>query len=185
MKTHLFVVITTLISIAIQLVGCTSPTMSEETEKELVSFMLEFVVEQQDGHADYVPSTGQPWLNLPPDAILIVYLPPNEEKDKLPWEQLNLGEPIKVWWYSENELVEATDNQVAIQKYLEHYQVASHQWPGRYEFGILSVSRYNRRATIYESSSTCPECTGGMLYTLQENDSGEWEIIDSELLWLS
>ncbi len=169
----------------ISLAGCTSPARSEETEKELVSFMLKFIVKQQQGRVDYVQSIGQPWLTLPSDAKLIIYFPPNEEKDKLPWEQLNFGEPIKVWWYFDKNLIEATDNQVAIQKYLEHYQVASHQWPGRYEFGILSVSRNNKRATIYESSSTCPECAGGMLYTLQKNDSGEWEIIDSELLWLS
>ena len=182
---NLFVVITTILSMAVPLAGCTSPTLSEETEQELVSFMLKFIVEQQEDHTDYVQSTGQPWLNPPPEAILIIYYPPNEEKETLPWEQLKLGEPIKVWWYLDNNLVEAIDNQVAIEKYFEQYQMATNQWPGRYEFGILSVSRDNKRATIYEDSSTCSECAGGMLYTLQKNDSGEWEIIDSELLWLS
>jgi len=178
-------VITTLISVVIPLAGCTSTTMSKEVEEELVSFMLKFIVEQQEGHAGYAQSIGQPWVNPPQDAILVIYFPPNDVKEKLPWEQLKFGEPIKVWWYLDNNLVEASDNQVAIEKYFEHYQVAADQWPGRYEFGILSVSRNNKRATIYESSSTCSECAGGMLYTLQKNESGEWEIIDSELLWLS
>src|SRR5215216_6880395 len=111
MKTriNLFVVVITIMSMVISLAGCTSPARSEETEKELVSFMLKFIVEQQENQADYVQSTGQPWLNLPSDAKLIIYFPPNEERDKLSWEQLKFSEPIKVWWYFDKNLMEATD----------------------------------------------------------------------------
>jgi len=184
-RIKVLVLLITAISIAMSSAGCSSSNIDEETEKELISFMLDFIIQQQEEHTNYVQTSGQPWLNPPSLANLIIYSPPNKESGKSPWEQLKIGEPIKVWWYFDNQLVEATDNQEAIQKYEEHYMSASHTWPWRYEFGIISVSKDNTQATIYESSSSCSECAGGMLYTLQRNDAGEWEIKDSELLWLS
>jgi hypothetical protein len=156
----------------------------KKAEEELISFMLDFIVRLQEGHTNYSQVSGQPWLNPPADANLIVFLPPNEEIDKKPWEQLKFDEPIKVWWFFDNKLVEATDNQEAIQKYEEYY-MADARWPWRYQWGILSISDDNKKATMYVESSSCPECAGGMLYTLRRDDSGEWQIIDSELLWLS
>ena len=186
MKIHIkvFVTLVTIIIIAMPLASCSSSITREDAEKEIVSFMLDFIIQNPvGGSANYVQTSGQPWLNPPPSAVLIVYSPPNEKKDKNPWEQLKIGEPIKVWWYFDNKLVEATDNQVAVQKYAEYYMPNS--WLGRYDFGILTISRNNKKATVYFGSSTCPECAGGMIHTIERNDSGKWEIINSELLWLS
>jgi hypothetical protein len=126
-------------------------------------------------------------LNPPPKANLIIYSPPNKEVDKNPWELLRIDEPIKVWWYFDNNLVEATDNQLAIQKWEELYMFNAelNSWPDRYEFGILSISINKKKATIYFSSSSCPECAGGLIHTVERNGSGNWVITDSELLWLS
>ena len=167
------------------LTGCSPSITREETEKELVAFMLDSIIPKRDGgSANYVQTSGQPWLNPPPSATLIVYSPPNEKKDKAPWEQLKNDEPIKVWWYFDNKLVEATDKPIAIQKYVEIYEYNSHDWLS-YEFGILSISKNNKKATVYSGLSSCPECAGGSILTLERNDSGKWEITDSELLWLS
>jgi len=166
--------------------ACSPSITREDAEKELVAFMLDSIIQKPDGGpANYVQTSGQPWLNPPSSAILIIYAPPNEKKDKNPWEQLRANEAIKVWWYFDNNLVETTDKQVAIQKYAENYMYESHDWAGRYEFGILSISTNNKKATVYSSLSSCPECAGGSILTIERNDSGKWEITDSELLWLS
>lgn len=183
-KIILALIITSVLS---PLVGCSPSITKNDAEKEIVSFMLDLIIHNSlKVAANYVQSSDQPWLNPPPSANLIIYAQPNKEVDKAPWEQLS-EESINVWWYFDNKLIEATDNQVAIQMWNELYMFnqETHSWPYRYEFGILSISGTNRKATVYYSASSCPECGGGQLYTLRRNDSGEWEITDSELLWLS
>lgn len=182
-----FVTLTTLLTVAIPLTGCSPTISSEETEKELVEFMLDFIIaEAIGGDASYIETKGEPWVNPSSGTHLIIYSPPNEKVNKNPWEYLKNDEPINVWWYAENMLIEATDNKVAILKYQEYYMSGSNTtWPERFEFGILSISANNRRAIIYFSTSHCPECAAGLIHTIQKNDAGEWEITDSELLWLS
>lgn len=158
-------------------------TLDYETENELVTFMINFSLQAQSGEIiNYLQINGEPWVNAPSSANLIIYLPPNKQKLEASWDVLNYEEPIKVSWYFDSKLVEATDNQTAIQKWQDQY--AHNSWPERFTFGILSLSKNNTKATIYFSRSTCPECSGGMLLTVQKNDSGKWTPTNSELLWL-
>ena len=185
MKAILQALVMLMIIIALPLTGCSPTITREEAEKEIVSFMVETILQKPEGESTgYVQTNSQPWLNPPPSAILIVYSPANKTDNKNSWEQVEFGEPIQVWWFFDNNLVEATDKQVAVQKYGEKYIYGGHDWSS-YEFGILSISSNNQKATLYESISSCPDCAGGMILTLERNDSGEWEITDSELLWLS
>ena len=188
MKTYTNILLAIIIStVSLMPLAACSPTVSrEDAEKELISFWLDFTIQQGLSQNSYTRTSGEPWVNPPSSANIIIFLPPYATTTNDPWEQLALNSPIKVWWYFDNKLVEATDNQIAIAKWKEYYSPDdSNNWPMRYEFGILSISKNNKKATIYESSSTCPICAGGMLYTLKRNNSGEWEITDSELLWLS
>jgi hypothetical protein len=158
-------------------------TLDGETENELIAFMLNFSLQALSGEiTNYLQTNGEPWVNAPQSANLIIYLPPNKQKFEAPWHALNYEEPIKVWWYFDGKLVEATDNQTAIQKWQDLYTYNS--WPERFDFGILSLSSDKTKATIYFSRSTCPECSGGMLLTVQKNASGKWTLTNSELLWL-
>jgi len=186
MKTNINILATLIIiAIVTPLAGCSSSITREEAEKEIVVFMLDSIIPKPDGEtSNYVQISGEPWLNAPPSAILIVYSPPNENKNKDSWDQLKTDEPIKAWWYFDNKLVEATDKPTAIQKYVEYYEYNSYDWLS-YEFGILSISANNKKATVYYGLSSCPECAGGSILTIERNDSGKWEITDSELLWLS
>lgn len=158
-------------------------TLDKETENELITFMLNFSLQALSVETtNYLQTNGKPWVNAPPSANLIIYLPPNKQKFEAPWDAINYEEPVKVWWYFDGNLVEATDNQTAIQKWQELY--AHNSWPDRFDFGILSLSSDKTTATIYFSRSTCPECSGGILLTVQKNASGKWTLTNSKLLWL-
>jgi hypothetical protein len=146
--------------------------------------MLDYILQLgTDEKVTYVQTSGEPWLNPPPSAKIIIFLPPNSKKPKSPWDYLNGDRPIKVWWYFDNKLVETTDKEAAIREWEKTYMDIS--WPYRYEFGIFSLSNHNRSASIYFSASSCSECAGGRLIKLKRNASGQWVITKEELLWLS
>jgi len=190
MKAHLnlFVLCILVITGVMPLSSCAPSITRDIAEKEIITFTLELIIQQQTtGSIQYRQNSGEPWLSLPPKANLIIYAPANPEKDKADWEQLDKSNPFQVWWYFDGNLVETQDRQLAIQEWQQYYQyeLKAKSWPDRYEFGILSVSRNNKNAKIYFSSSTCPECAAGFIYTLRRNNSGQWEIVDKELLWVS
>ena len=105
-----------IITILLPVAGCSPVISREDAEKELVSLMLSWYAQRQDGQPAQIQLSDQPWLNAPSTAILITYAPPNKNKNKEPWEQLT-NEPIKVWWFYDETLFEATDKDLAIQKY--------------------------------------------------------------------
>jgi hypothetical protein len=150
-------------------------TLDDKTEDELISFMLDYILQSRIDHStDFVQTRGEPWLNAPESAIIIRYGRDGSD------------EPIKVWWYFDNQLVEATDNQMAWNKWNEYYSYnsPSYTWPDNIAFSINSVSNRNTKATIYYSLSTCSECAAAFLFTLEKNASGEWSIIKDETLWM-
>ena len=150
-------------------------TLDDKTENELVSFMLDYILQSRvDNNASFVQTRGEPWLNAPESAIIIRYWRGDSE------------EPIKVWWYFDNQLVEAIDNQMAWDKWDEYYgyNPPSYTWPDNIAFSIQSVSNSNMNATIYYSLSTCSECAAAFLFTLEKNASGKWLIIKDETLWM-
>jgi hypothetical protein len=179
------IVLSLMLAMAFSLIGCSPFISREDAEKELVAFMLDHIIQNPSKeHVNYIQTSGQPWIDPPESAQLIIYAPPYKKIDKTPWEQLQTDKPIEVWWYFDNNLIEATEKEIALQKYVERYEYNSHDWSS-YEFGILSISNDNKTATVYSASSFCPECAGGSILTLEKSDSGEWIIIDSESLWLS
>ena len=171
--------------------GCSPAITREDAEKELVSFMLDFIVQQKiEGFENDAQSIDTPQKDNLLNASLIVFLPPNENSNKDRFDYLNFDEPTKVWSYDEHKLEEVADKEKAIQEYQEVYMVHNPNpedtWSwGFYQFGIMSISKDNKEAMIYLVDSNGPDVAGGMMYYVRRDRSGNWEITDSELLWLS
>jgi hypothetical protein len=175
--------------LAALLSSCSPSITKESAEKELVSFMLDFIVQQEiGGTANYIQTSGQPWVDAPPGANIIIWSPPVENTQSDSLDYVKSDAPIKVWLYSDHKLVEVTNKQEAVQKYKQTYMSnpQSNIWAwGYYEFGIMSISSNNEEATIYVGASCGPLCGHGVMYTVKRNSSGKWEIRDSKQLWIS
>lgn len=172
------------------LAACGRPALPDgQADQELGSFMLDYIVRQEiGGTANYIETSGQPWVDAPPDANIIVWAPP---ADKIPSDSLDYlrtDEPLHVWWFAGHQLVEVTDKQEAIQKYRQTYMSnsSSNIWGwGYYEFGILSLSNGDRDAKVYVGVSCGPLCGNGTIYSLHRSDAGKWAITGSEMRWIS
>ncbi len=182
-------VIAILIAVAILLSGCSPALTKKSTEEELVSFMLDFIIQQHTVEpANYVQTSRQTWADVPADAKIIVWSAPVEKIDETTTNYLKDGEPIKVWLYADNELAEMTDKLGTIKDYQMTHNISNSEtdtasW-GYYSFGIFSISD-NNEAKVYVGFGCGPVCGEGDMYTLERNDSGKWEIKDTELLWVS
>jgi hypothetical protein len=180
--------ITVFITIAVLLSNC-FPTISKETaQKELVSFMIDFIVQQHlGGSANYIQTSGQPWVDTLGSASIIIWAPPVEKIDKNTFIYLKDNEPIKVWLYADNKLAEMTDKLGTIKDYEIAHNMSNESdvgaW-GYYDFGVLSISDNNDEAKVYVGFSCGSYCGESDIYTLRSNSSGEWEIKDTEFLWV-
>jgi hypothetical protein len=193
MKTHLkiIVVLITILITALPL-SCSPSVTKEDAKKELVSFMLDFIVQQKiEGPENHNQSNNPSQVNPLLDASMIVLLPPNEDFNGAGFDYLRFDEPIQVWLYDDGNLEEVNDKEAAIQKYQEVYMThnpnpgADSWFWGFYQFGIMSISRTNTKATIYLVDSFGPDTAGGLMYTVQRDELGKWSITHTELLWLS
>jgi hypothetical protein len=171
------------------LAGCSPAVSKESAQSEVASFILDFIIQQEiGGTAGYIQTSGQPWVDAPPNASIIIWAPPIEKISDNTLEYLRSDEPIKVWWYADGKLTETSATAESIQKYRDAYMAdpKSNIWAwGYYEFGILSMSNGNKRAEVYVGVSCGPLCGHGVIYTIQRDDSGRWKIIDTENLWIS
>lgn len=162
---------------------------TETAEKELVAFTLDFIVQNEiGGTASYIQTSGQPWVDVPPDANIIIWSPPVAGAGADSFEILIRDEPIKVWLYADGNLAEVENKKETIQEYEDTHMSdpESNIWAwGYYEFGIMSYSNNNREATIYLGVSCGPLCGHGVMYTVKRDSLGKWEIHNSKLLWIS
>ncbi len=176
--------------------ACTPALPKEQAEKELKEFMLDFVVKQAlGGVVSYTRASGQPWLNAPADASLLVWAPPTENMDQDSIAYLNSDHPLQVWWLSQNQLTEVTSDKAAAVQDYRQTRIYDYKPPadpsqggwgwGYYEFGILRLSNGNRQADIYVGISCGPLCGNGSIYSLKRDESGEWKIYDEQMRWIS
>ena len=169
--------------------ACAPAVPKDQVEKEIVSFMLDYILrEQMGGAGNYTQSGGGRWAEAPEDANIIIWAPPVEPRENSGIEFVKSDQPNRVWWYADQRLVEVTDKQEAVRQFREaHFSSISptgRAW-GYYEFGILSTSSDNREARVYLGVSCGPLCGTGTIYTLQRSKAGSWEIKDSEMKWIS
>ncbi len=170
-------------------VAATPPASEEQAREEIVSFVLDFIVKYEIGEtADYIRTSGMPWVDSPPEANIIVYAPAVEPTEDNYWSYIDSDNPIRVWWYADNKLTEVGEKQKAIdeyrKKYIDNSSGTIFVW-GSYDFGIIKVNPDFRSAEIYVGASCGPLCGHGYLYWLQRSSSGEWWIYDSQHLWQS
>jgi hypothetical protein len=168
--------------------GAALPVSAEQARDEIVSFVLDFIVKYEIGEtADYIRTSGMPWVDSPPEANIIVYAPAKQNADNS-WEYLDSKNPITVWWYADNTLTEVDDKQKAIdeyqKKYIDNASGSIFVW-GSYDFGIIKINPDFRSAEIYVGASCGPLCGHGFNYKLQRSPSGKWWFYDSTHLWQS
>jgi hypothetical protein len=166
------------------------PAGKEAAEKEIVDFLVEFIVEDEiGGTAEYIEQTDQPWVDAPPEANLIAYYPAREGGGDGSMSDLDYDHPIRVWSYAEGTLSEINkDLQGAVDEYRQKYMEdpESNIWAwGSYDFGIVSVGDDLVTAQVYVGASCGPVCGHGFYYYLQRSPSGDWWIYDSRQLWQS
>jgi hypothetical protein len=182
-------IIALFITITVLLSSCSPFVTKKIAEKELAAFMVDFIIQQEiGGTSDYIQTSGQPWVVAPPKANIIIWAPPIDETGENSFRHINDDDPIKVWIFVDNKLVESTDKTRTINEYYETYisNPKSNIWAwGHYDFGILSYSKLNYEANIYVGASCGPICGHGVIYTLRRNIVGKWKIIDVQDLWVS
>ncbi len=85
-------------------------------------------------------------------------------------------------------MVEVLDKENAIQQFRKvHFGNTHPNEPGGsyYEFGILSLSKGNQQVMVYAGNWCGTLCGSGIVYTLQRNAAGQWELTGSEMKWIS
>jgi hypothetical protein len=166
--------------------ACESQAEREQVEAELALFMRNYSVDEYlDANLAYPASadTAQAALNTVPS--IIIWAPPGRNPHS-PGEFVKLDQPIKVWLFADGQLSEVSDKTAAIDQYRQEYMnyPESESW-GFYNFAILSVSSNGQQAEVYLGASGGPMEGAGQVYTLQRSSSGEWEITDFELVWIT
>ncbi len=176
------------IVVALLVNACTPALPREQVEQELVPYVLHNILPRQLGSTgNFIESQGGRWADAPADASIIVWAPPVEPPDEKGINFVNSDAPNRVWWYANGKLVEVTDKKEAIQRFRQvHFSSSSAtQGWGYYEFGILSLARGNREARVYVGVSCGRLCGTGVVYILQRNEAGAWEVKGSEMRWIS
>ncbi len=188
-KKHILAPLAAVALVGVLLLPACGPILpAEQARDELVSFMLDHTLRQELGaNGDYVQSSGHLWVEAPADAALVVWAPPAPNLDDTSLTFLNTDDPARVWWFAGQHLAEVTDKKEAIQAFRQlHFSAPlSNKGWDYYEFGILSLTGGNRTAQVYVGVSCGPLCGHGTIYTLQRNESGQWEITDTQPRWIS
>ncbi len=168
--------------------ACAPALPRQQAERELVSFMLRYVLLHEPGSTYPEPAGGHYWADAPADASLVVWAPPASPLPRDSIALLKSDQPIKAWWFAKRQLVEVLDKENAIQQFRQakfSVPFPNDNGGSYYEFGILSLSSGNRQAQVYADYWCGPLCGAGSVYTLQRNAAGQWEVTGSEMKWIS
>jgi hypothetical protein len=159
--------------------GCMSREERRQVETELALFMRDYIVEQhrkiQREHPD------SPAAKVP---VIIIWAPPGRNPDS-PTEYADRTRPIRVWLFEDGQLSEQSNMVMAIEAYRQAYMnyPGSESW-AFYDIAIESISRTGQQAQVYMGASCGAMCGRGVMLTLECNSSGNWEISETELVWI-
>ncbi len=167
------------------LLACQPSPEQEQAEDELLTFMLDTLISQQVGDAEVTLAPAeQSYQGAAAEASLIVYAPLSKPAGEHPYT-FQMDEPQLVWWLAEYTLYQASDLVGDIDRYRQEAIVASPSAVWHYTvFGIDSINWQGSQAEVYVEISCGMKCGTGVLYTLQRNEAGLWEITDSELVMI-
>ena len=158
------------------------PLSEGAVKDEIISFTVDFIITNEIGEmADYIVTSGQPWVDSPPQASIIIYGPPATNSNDFSY--VDIDNPIKVWWFADGQLIEADDKLKAIEQYQKEYMEDPSSdifvW-GYYTFGIVKIGPDFRSAEIQVEASCGPLCGHVVRYKIQRRSNGEWRIYDVE-----
>jgi len=106
-------------------------------------------------------------------VYLIVWSPVQGSQES-PNLSMNIEQPIKVWIYEGDQLIEAADPGEAIEQYQQDHMTAAIY--GLYDLGILSVAEDGQQAEVYVGFDCGFDCHGhAYYYYLERNEMGQWE----------
>ena len=167
------------------LLACKPSLEQEQAEAELVDFVLDTLITQQVGDAEVtLAPEGQSYQGAAVEASLLVYAPLKKPAGEHPYT-FQLDEPLQAWWLAEHTLYQSSDLAGDIARYRQEAIVASPSAAWHFTaFGIASIDRQGSQAEVYVEISCGMKCGTGVLYTLQRDEAGQWEIVDSELVMI-
>jgi len=167
------------------LLACKPSLEQEQAEGELVVFMLNTLIQQQVGDAEVtLAPDGQAYQGAAASASLVVYAPLKKPAGEHPYT-FQMDEPQLVWWLADNTLYQASNLTGAIEAYRQEAIVASPSAAWHFTtFGIYSINRQGSQAEVYVEISCGMKCGTSVLYTLQRDEAGLWEVTDSELVMI-
>jgi hypothetical protein len=161
-----------------------------EIEKSLSVFMQNYIVENEIlPLLDIFKSENIPGLSGPPESFIIVSSPIIKDyQSSDPFQWLDTNNAYEVWLYENNQLIVQKNAQSVITNYQQKYMKIDQSKPsiftwGYHEFGIVSISDDQRTAEIYLSVTCGSACGHGILFTLKQDNNGEWTINDLQGLW--
>jgi hypothetical protein len=155
------------------------PATRAEAEEEIIEFLIDYTVLP----INYQITDGTPWTDPPAFASIIILSEGSE--NALIYGQ---GRHIKAWWYYDDMIVETEDIYTSIAQY-EHLYMNSYEddcgsW-NYTEFGIISISEDYQQAEVYYGTSGGPICGEGKILSLERGRNGQWEVVRSEIVWVS
>ena len=166
------------------------PSTLAEAEQEIISYVLDHVVEDAaPSLGEFIEETNQdgdlPPL-APPHENLVVYYPRTRGTGMSQWG-MNYKKPIKVWLNIGSMLEEQTDKQAAIDDYKKRNEEDSFMpWSyGKYYFCIISITDNFQKAEIQLDYHCGGLCGHGDRLTLQRTPSGKWWVVDISMSWIS
>ena len=167
------------------LLACQPSPEQEQAADELLAFMLDPLIKQQVGDAEVTLAPAkQSYQGAAAEASIIVDAPLSKPAGEHPYT-FQMDEPLQAWWLAEHTLYQSSDLAGDIARYRQEAIVASPSAAWHFTaFGIASIDRQGSQAEVYVEISCGMKCGAGVLYTLQRDEAGQWEIVDSELVMI-
>ncbi|MCP4581229.1 MAG: PQQ-like beta-propeller repeat protein [candidate division Zixibacteria bacterium] len=153
------------------------PADKNEAEQEIISFMLDFIVDeiqQLESYLDTVGNYSKDSKPTPPDDNIIIYCPVIQFGDgTYIFDDHNA---LSIWLYIEDTLKASGNRHDAIKEFMRRLAKNPPEvfWrPGRYEFGIVSIDDSYQTAEVYYQYG--PEVWHKFM---RRSPSGKWWVFD-------
>lgn len=158
----MFVILAAVLALSSLLSACGSaPSPSPEVEGEVVAVLLERVMQQ-------IQERGS-------EEVYLIVWSPVQGSQESPGAGMDITEPIRVWWFQDGQLTEASDPVAAVEQFRQE-QMAVEPY-GLYDFGIVSIMEDGKQAEVYIGFDCGGlDCHGQWTYfDLGQSDTGAWD----------
>lgn len=138
------------------------------SEKEIVAFVL------TQNHTRGNPEAEE----------LFIFAEKNSESLQDTIWLVDRRRPKQAWLYKNGVLTEKIDAKTALEEYLgtSAFATLTHSFT---HFAILSIGADGRSAKIAVEHNCGGTCGTGYVYSLQRDQTGQWNVIKTEMNWIS